>query len=54
MSLIKDMQNIVVANDIQYDQHMSEHNCVKASETSLLVYQQCFLKDFQVSEFSTI
>lgn len=25
----------MLANDIQYYQHMSEHNCVRASETSL-------------------
>lgn len=47
------MQNIMVANDIQYDQHMSEHNCVRASETSLFGIT-AFLKDFQVSEFSTM
>lgn len=46
VSLIKDMQNIVVANDIQYDQHMSEHNCVKASETSLFGIPTMFFERF--------
>lgn len=53
VSLIKAMQNIMVANDIQYDQHMSEHSCVRTSEMSLFGITT-LLKDFQVSEFSTM
>lgn len=47
------MQNIMVADDIQYDQHMLEHNYVRANEMSLFSIT-IFLKYFQVSEFSTI
>lgn len=42
----------MVANDIQ-DEHMSEHNYVRANETALFGITT-FLKDFKVSEFSTM
>lgn len=47
------MQNIMVVNDIQYDQHMSEQDYVRVNEMSLFGITT-FLKYFQVSEFSTM
>lgn len=46
MCLIKAMQNFMVANDMLYDQHMSEHNCVKASDVSLFDISITFFERF--------
>lgn len=47
--LIKALQNIRVAKDIQYDQYMPEHNGAKASDVFLFGIAIILLKVFQVS-----